>query len=307
MNSSLLLNISLLAIAFCTVASIWYSYSISRRNARIVQVLADTLNNQATGLTTGGSALMFPGSSENDIQVAIEKEPKRSRHEYRLEQFFRAGLFRKSERDKFLLFSIISYIFIPLFFIIATSHMGFTIAVAFGVVGILAARQLPICLLDRIIKKRDYEILYYLPLEVEKIVIGVSGSLDIGPCIQNIVSMADERMCHNPVTELLRFVQHYVKAGALLSDALIQVGRLSCHTELKHTFMAVSQVSRHGGEISRQLQQLADSVSQLRETKIDAKVKKLELEATGPVALVFLSFMGILLIGLGAQVLQVLK
>jgi pilus assembly protein TadC len=104
------------------------------------------------------------------------------------------------------------------------------------------------------------------------------------------------------VTELIRHAQFHVKSGVSLEDAMTEVGRLSGHTELKHAFMSLAQVAKHGGEITRQLQELADAVAMQRETKIEAKIKKLELEATGPVALVFCGFLIILLIGFGVQI-----
>ena len=170
------------------------------------------------------------------------------------------------------------------------------------VLGILVGLQLPMTILDRRIKARYEDIMFYLPLVIEQIAIGVSSSLDIGPCLQRVVSMADERDSHNCVTELIRHAHFYVKSGVSLEDALQEVGRLSGHTELKHAFMSLSQVAKHGGEITRQLQELADAVAGQRETKIDAKIKKLELEATGPVALVFMGFLVIILIGFGVQV-----
>ena len=48
--------------------------------------------------------------------------------------------------------------------------------------------------------------------------------------------------------------------------------------------------------------ELADAVAGQRETRIEAKIKKLELEATGPVALVFMGFLLILMIGFGIQI-----
>jgi type II secretory pathway component PulF len=65
--------------------------------------------------------------------------------------------------------------------------------------------------------------------------------------------------------------------------------------------LALAQVAKHGGEITRQLNELADAVANQRATKIEAKIKKLEIAATGPVALVFLGFLIILLIGFGSQ------
>jgi pilus assembly protein TadC len=143
--------------------------------------------------------------------------------------------------------------------------------------------------------------MFYLPLVIEQLVIGVSSSLDVGPCLKWIVAMADERDSHNPVTELLRYAQLYMKSGVSMEEALIEVGRLSGHTELKHVFMSLSQVAKHGGEIIRQLQELANAVAAQREARVEGKIRKLELKATGPVALVFASFMGILMVGLGTQ------
>lgn len=309
MNLPLLLNVSLIAIAFCSAASLCYGFFISRRSSRLVDVLADS----RLGANVGSTKLQYAqfrnpsGLDFDQIKEVTKKRQKVSSQKYWTERFFRAGYFLKSQRDKFQLFRLVSFLVIPVIFFAVGIKISFTFAIIATTMGLLVGWQLPISYLDRVIQNRDYDILYYLPLEVEQLVIGVSSSLDIGPCVQGVVSMADERDCHNPVTELFRYVQHYVKAGASLEEALTEVGKLSCHTELKHTFMALAQVARHGGEITRQLQQLADSVAQQRETKVDGKIKKLELEATGPVGLVFLAFMGILLVGLGAQIALVFQ
>jgi pilus assembly protein TadC len=88
-----------------------------------------------------------------------------------------------------------------------------------------------------------------------------------------------------------------------LEEALTEIGRASGHAELKHVFLALSQVAKFGGEISKQLQDLADTVASQREAKIDARIKRLELKATGPVMLVFLGYLIILFLGVGAQIL----
>ena len=92
-------------------------------------------------------------------------------------------------------------------------------------------------------------------------------------------------------------VEQYIRSGVGLEEALVEIGNKSGHVELKHAFMALSQVAKHGGEISKQLMELADSVNTQRETKVEALIKQLELKATGPVALVFLGFIIIILIG----------
>jgi len=170
------------------------------------------------------------------------------------------------------------------------------------VLGVLIGLQIPVSILERRTESRYEEIIFYLPLVIEQIAIGVSSSLDVGPCIARVVQMADERDSHNVVTELLRMVQFQVKSGVSLEEALTEIGVRTGQTELKHAFLALAQVAKHGGEITRQLNELADAVANQRAMQIEAKIKKLELAATGPVALVFLGFLAILLIGFGIQI-----
>lgn len=221
------------------------------------------------------------------------------------EQFFHAGMFSDKEKRDFMRLRLIA----PLVAGPAAGgavlylNLGADLTLGAFVFGVLLGLQIPKSIIQRRIAARADEILYYLPLVIEQIVIGVSSSLDIGPCLQRVVSMADERDSHNVVTELVKISQFYIKAGSSLEHALTEVGKVSGNTECKHAFMALAQVARHGGEITRQLQELADSVSTQRETKIEAKIKKLELEATGPVAMVFAGFLIILLIGFGLKLL----
>lgn len=238
------------------------------------------------------------------------KQQTRTKHLTRVgaptleEKFFQAGMFSDEEKADFNRQRVLA----PL---ICGPTLGFlmsgidTVILMGGLLlGALIGMRIPFMLLDRRLKARSEDIMFFLPLVIEQIAIGVSSSLDIGPCLQRVVSMADERDSHNCVTELLRHVHFYVKSGASLEDALNEVGKLSGHTELKHAFMSLSQVAKHGGEITRQLQELADAVAGQRETKIEAKIKKLELAATGPVALVFVGFLIILVVGFGIQIKQ---
>ena len=173
-----------------------------------------------------------------------------------------------------------------------------------GAFGVILGLQLPTSYLDRKIEKRNEDILYDLPLVIEEIKIGVSSSLDIGPCIAKIVQMADERDSHNSVTVLLKFVQFQIKSGISLEQALGNLAKKARHTELKHAFMSLVQVSKHGGEVTKQLQELADAVTAQRDAIVDTKIKKLELSATGPVALVFVGFFIILLVGFAIQIME---
>jgi tight adherence protein C len=240
-------------------------------------------------------------------QVQKKKYKKSKQTLTKEERYFHAGIFTKRQRVHFdRLRWYIMIVGIPVMGMAGSNFGSFFLLVGI-VTGVIAGIIGPSFVLDKKIKRRGDEIMYYLPLVIEQISIGVSSSLDIGPCLQRVVAMADERDTHNVVTELIRYAQFHIKSGISLEEALTEVGTMSGHTELKHAFMALASVAKHGGEISRQLQELADAVSEQRETNIEAKIKKLELEATGPVALVFLGFILIILIGFGLQIMKVFK
>ena len=224
----------------------------------------------------------------------------------KLERYFHAGMFWEKEQKNFDRMRLL----LPLAGACVAAAICFYLAGHFkgalfgSLVGVLAGFTAPGFILDFRINRRHDDIMFYLPLAIEQISIGVSSSLDIGPCVQRVVMMADERDTHNVVTELLRLVQQYVKSGISLEEALTEVGVRSGHTELKHTFLALGQVARHGGEVSKQLQELANAVASHRETDIEARIAKLELKATVPVGLAFCGFIVIAVSSIGIQLLN---
>lgn len=238
------------------------------------------------------------GAARARIRSRVAKEPSLE------EKLFMAGRLAEEERRDFHQKRMLA----PLVLGVAglgfgTFGGGLNMVALGGVLGVLAGLYIPLKLVDSWVRQQHEEISYYLPLVIEQISIGVSSSLDIGPCLSQIVQMADERKSHNAVTELLKYAQFYIKSGVGLEEALTEIGRTSGHSELKHVFLALSQVAKFGGEITKQLQDLADAVGSQREAKIEARIRQLELKATGPVAVVFVGYMAIIFLGIGAQVL----
>jgi type II secretory pathway component PulF len=171
------------------------------------------------------------------------------------------------------------------------------------VVGLLVGLLLPKKILRGWVKQQHEDLAYYLPLLIEQISIGVSSSLDIGPCIAQLVEMADERNSHNPTTDLVKYALFYVKSGVSLDQALNEVGQASGQHDFKQALLSLAQVAKFGGEVAKQLQELADSVGSQREARIETEIKKLELKATGPVSLVFLAYVMLLGLGIVAQIM----
>jgi Flp pilus assembly protein TadB len=214
-------------------------------------------------------------------------------------KLFRAGFLTKDQRDSYARTKKISFIISPILsFLLLYAIGGIKFGVLGIVIGILCGYLFPQAKLDRLIRKRDDECMYYLPLVIEQISIGVSSALDIGPCVTYVVEMANERGSHNAITELLTQVLKLMKAGMSLEEALNDVGEVVGVNEVKNAFMFLGQCAKHGGEISRQLQELSESVTLARQMIIETKITALPTKATGALALVFIGFFGMLLAGL---------
>lgn len=302
MDTSIMLGLgALLITAISGGGLVWYLFSAPQGQNNLSALRGQTSEKEARQ----GS---LKGRVEPSSEVLEELKRKRKKKLKQAEvstledKFFQAGLFSQDDRREFFMMKT----FAPIVLAPAAGLIGAQTSAMLGimgaVIGVALGVRLPHMLLDRKIKARHDDMMFYLPLVIEQIVIGVSSSLDIGPCLQRVVSMADERDTHNCVTELLGVAQYYIASGVSLQDALVDIGRRSGHTELKHTFMSLAQVASHGGEVSRQLQELADAVSSQRESKIETKIKKLELEATVPVAVVFCGFLIIIISGFGIQI-----
>ncbi len=307
MDIWLLIPLVAVALAVLMIILARYAKSLERRDNLRALMGQRYEDEKATDQANSDEFDVGSRSAEDELmsRLAARKMASKRTNPTIEERMFQAGIFSAEQRRDFRRLQIV----MPS----ALGLLGATVGIFTGdplniilyaTVGGMLGTYIPLWRLDRWVKSRQDDIGFYLPLVIEQIAIGVSSSLDIGPCLARVVQMADERDAHNPVTELLRFAQSYIKSGVSLQDALNEVGRQSGNNEVKHAFKALAQVARYGGEISKQLQDLSESVSAERETKVDEKVKKLELVATLPVTMVFAGFLFILLIGFGMSLLK---
>ena len=245
-----------------------------------------------------------------DLDVDTFKKQSRSQVKSKAEdvnrKLFRAGFFSAEDKAKFSKIRAVSFVAgcaaCPSGMWYLTGNP--TLAMLGGVLGVLIGYAMPMSWLEKQIRRREDEIMYYLPLVIEQVSIGVSSALDVGPCIANIISMAHERDSHNPVTEMFVHVEKLIRSGLNLEDSLTEVGEANGMSEVKHAFMFLAQCSRHGGELSKQLQELADSVMTQRQVQIEGKIASLPVKATGPLAAVFAGFFALLFAGLLVRLLS---
>lgn len=219
--------------------------------------------------------------------------------------FFRAGYFSTAERVRFLRFKKFLQIALPFAVGGVMSLVNGILYIILGAAcGYMVGRVMPDHVLTKRIKRRKEDSLYYLPLVIEQISIGVSSSLDVGPCVAYVVEMANERSSHNVVTELLSQVLKLMKAGMSLDEALTDVGEVIGIPEVKNAFMFLAQCSKHGGEISKQLNDLAEAVTLSRQLDIEARIVALPTKASGALGLIFFGFFIMLLAGLFVRIMS---
>ena len=221
-------------------------------------------------------------------------------------KLFQAGIYSNDEKRKFQLARIICPgAFALIFGILALTLLGSAVHTTMGILGgAFVGFAMPLSWLERKIRSRQEDTLYFLPLVIEQIAIGVSSSLDIGPCLSMLVNMATERESHNPVTEMFIHAEKLMRSGLNLEESLVEVAEANGQQEIKHAFLFLAQCSKHGGEISKQLQELADSVMVQRQVQVEGKISALPVKATGPLGCVFAGFFGLLFAGLVVRMME---
>lgn len=285
-------------LAVCAIMSVLLVWRLVSRRRQVPEAVEGD----------DGRTSSLDADEESEIKIRSFKQMRHRRHKDPTieEQLFMAGRLSPEDRVDFYRKQKLAPVVLGMLGAVVGIVSGsFSTTILTLLAGILLGLYAPLRMLSGWVAKQHEELLYHLPLVIEQVSIGVSSSLDIGPCLSKIVEMADDRRSHNAVTRLLKYALMYVKSGVSLEEALVEIGKNSGHAEFKHATLALSQVAKFGGEISKQLQDLADSVSAQREAKVEAAIRKLELKATGPVAMVFISYM--LLLGLGIASLIITK
>lgn len=297
--------ILLVLLAALTVAGIgWLIVTFSSSRQREIRGLMTTLS----ASSGGDGAELADGYQKQEIDPNVEEIKRLSgsakvRRTSNIDldaKLFRAGIFSAAQRDKYRLVRTVTPVAVPvLLFVVVQFWLGnLQLSILFVLLGVFIGVVAPGAWLDRQVRLRDEEVMYYLPLVIEQISIGVSSALDVGPCISLVVSMANERDSHNPVTEMFSHVEKLIRSGLNLEDALFDVGDVSGMNDVRHAFMFLAQCAKHGGEVSRQLQELADAVTVSRQVQVEARITALPVKATGPLAMVFAGFFIIILAGL---------
>lgn len=221
-------------------------------------------------------------------------------------KFFRAGIFNPEEQKRFKLriaLSMFAFSAGTIFLSIYFERMSPALRMSLPILGIFTGYALPFSILERKMRLREEDITYFLPLVIEEIVIGVSSGLDIWPCITNLMDITRERDAMNPVIELLVQAERLVRSGVGVAESLKEVGEKSGILIIKHSFSFLAQVVVHGGDVTKNLQDLAEATMVKHSTDVEGRISSLPVKATGPLCCVFAGFFALMLSGLFVQML----
>ena len=144
-------------------------------------------------------------------------------------------------------------------------------------------------------RTRDFEreVLFQIPLTLEKIILLVESGLGILPALQRVVA-ADEIERHpNPVVRLLRLVYEFAAHGVPFGQALEMVANAVDLKPLRHVLLHLDISGNEGGELIPSLRGLSEHAHTEWKLSVEQRVRRLENIVVFPV---FVSVMGLMLL-----------
>ncbi|MCI5064108.1 hypothetical protein MRY87_00130 [bacterium] len=225
--------------------------------------------------------------------------------------FFQAGFFRREQRRAFekkmrqnpILWGIVCGVLAFIF------SQNFILAV-----GVFAGVLSGVFLFYRrllVLKKHDflYDINFYLPVVMERLVMTAQAGLDVfsGIRVVSELSRDDEEKLQqeiDPVTLLLERVYYLNERGMGFEDALSQVAEKIESPALRHAFIHLAVAQKEGGELVGPLRELSDSTQLYFQEMIEEEIAKLPVKATIPL---MVTFAGLVLFFMTSPMIQVMK
>lgn len=196
---------------------------------------------------------------------------------------------------------------------------GFVLKVKFSIVwfycilGLLAgflysefqSRQL-----EELIKKN---IVFYLPIVMERIVMAVQSGLDILPAIKTIEEIERLSTENNHqidfskidiVTRLFGKVINFTEAGSSFEQSLHEVANsINCNI-LRHCFIHLAVAQKEGGELIYPLRELSDATQLYFQESVEEEISRMPIKATMPL---LLTFAGLIISFMTGPVIQILN
>ena len=162
-------------------------------------------------------------------------------------------------------------------------------------------------------RQYKYNINFYLPLIMERLVMAVQAGLDIMPAIGAILNVEKNKLNSkqvfnqnklDPVSELLSKVKNLTDSGLSFEVSLRQVAESVESSPLRHAFIHLATAYKEGGELVLPLRELSDSTQLFYQESIEEEIAKMPVKATMPL---LLTFAGLILCFITSPVIQIME
>ena len=162
---------------------------------------------------------------------------------------------------------------------------------------------------------------FYLPIVMERILMGVQASLDILPALYSACEIEKteretlsnrERAAEpthvtrnsDPVTSLLRDVCSFTEKGSNLEESLRMVAASSRSACLRHSFIHLALAYKEGGEVMTSLTELSDATQLNFQESTEEDIAKMPAQTLLPL---LFTFTGLILVFVTSPIIQVLS
>ena len=242
-------------------------------------------------------------SEEVEID-AFEDKKKQKKDEYR-----QMGLIDKQAIKNFEL----KLKLIPIGFVISslfirilsgnTSIKGLLLTMLFSfAAGVLYTARLK----NKYKEKYKYEMNFFLPLTMERLVMAVQAGQDILPAIGVILDVEKNKQASkiDPICQLLSQVKDLSDAGLSFDKSLYQVAESIDNGALRHAFIHLALAHKEGGELVTPLRELSDSTQIFYQETVEEEIAKLPVKATMPL---LLTFAGLIICFITSPIIQIIE
>lgn len=154
------------------------------------------------------------------------------------------------------------------------------------------------------------EIVFYLPVVMERIVMAVQSGLDILPALKAIEQIenkedGDRSVQKDEVTRLLSRVISLCESGLSFDQSLHSVADSVKSSALRHCFIHLAVAHKEGGELIYPLKELSDATQLYFQESIEEEIAKMPIKATLPLLLTFAGLIVIFMTGPVVQIMNV--
>ncbi|MBI4358332.1 MAG: type II secretion system F family protein [Candidatus Omnitrophica bacterium] len=216
-----------------------------------------------------------------------------------------AGLKRKSDLSRFLLFQRVCYVMpfllsIFMYFFFRTSPQNvLLLGISFGVIFIVIPR---VWLLHTIFKRRQ-EIAKYFPDTLDLLVVALEAGLSFDSALVRVGE--EQRRVSTQISRELLFTNHQILVGKSREEALRAFAKRCFVEEVDSFVRAVLQANKLGSSLVKTLRIQADALRKKRKQNIQAQILKAPVKLIFP--LLFFIFPTLLVIILGPSLVQIFR